>query len=171
MGNYILLGHEQYMAKKKTDVDEELAGEEENLSELKAEDAAIATPVKVSKPAAKVTVVSQDDLVDKLSDELEGERKHKDYRYLKVAIEEVNPNEYYVIVHDQSHGLMNYMVTKLLKISGVVFAAYKYTSLDPPTIYIRTDGSKDIKSILKEAIKQMRIDWSGMKNAVAAMKL
>ena len=65
---------------------------------------------------------------------------------------------------------MNYLITKILKCKGVEFAAYKITSLEPPTMYIRTDGTKDIKNILKEALKLMKIDWKGMGNAVQTIK-
>ena len=65
---------------------------------------------------------------------------------------------------------LSFIVTKALKCKGVEFAAYKNTSLEPPVMYVRTDGTKEIKNILKEALKLMRIDWKGMGNAVQTIK-
>ena len=90
---------------------------------------------------------------------------------MKISVEqEENGTEFYVHIIHQSHGFMNYLITKVLKCKGVEFAAYKNTSLEPPVMYIRTDGKKEIKNILKEAIKLMKIDFNGMKNAVSTIK-
>ncbi|WP_371806281.1 RpoL/Rpb11 RNA polymerase subunit family protein [Candidatus Lokiarchaeum ossiferum] len=114
---------------------------------------------------------SELDLADTLADQLEDEEMVKDWKYLKLSLEQENTNNYYLHVNHQSHGFMNYLVSKVLKCNGVSFAAYKNTSLSPANIYIRTDGTRDIKLILKEAVKLMRTEWKGMGNAVAAMKI
>ncbi len=111
------------------------------------------------------------DLAEILTEQLEEEEYVKDWKYLKLRLEQEETNNYYLHVEHQSHGFMNYLVSKVLKCKGVDFAAYKNTSLSPANIYIRTDGSRDIKVILKDTIKLMRTEWKGMGNAVAAMKI
>ncbi|MHA1721008.1 MAG: RpoL/Rpb11 RNA polymerase subunit family protein [Promethearchaeota archaeon] len=158
-------------AEKKIDdeIFKELDKDEILLEDIRKEDQAIKSPTKTSDtPSAGTT--SSEDLAELLSQELT--EPSRDFKYLKIAIEqEGTENEYYVHVKHQSHGLMNYLITKVLKCKGVDFAAYKNTSLEPPVMYIRTDGSRDIKNILKEALKLMRIDWKGMGNAVNSLKI
>ncbi|RLI64357.1 MAG: hypothetical protein DRO88_07525 [Promethearchaeia archaeon] len=114
---------------------------------------------------------SKEELAEILSSQLGEEIPQRDYKYLKIHIEQESEFEYYVIVEHQSHGLMNYMVSKMLKCSGVEFCAYKQTSFDPPKMYVRLNSFRDIKSVLREALTKMKTEWKGMKNAVAAMKL
>jgi len=120
---------------------------------------------------ASTTVLTKDDIVEKLSEELEQEQIHKDYKHLDVQIEEIDPNNYVVHVLHQSHGYINYLESKIMKIKGVSYAAYKVTSLDPPNINVILDGSKDIKTVLKEAAKQMRIELKGLGNAFSSVKI
>lgn len=117
------------------------------------------------------TEQSKEELAEMLSSQLGEEISHRDYKYLKVHIEQESEFEYYITVEHQSHGFMNYMVSKMLKCSGVEFCAYKQTSFDPPKMYVRLDKSRDIKGVLREALTKMKTEWKGMKNAVAAMKL
>lgn len=154
------------MAKKKPaedELEEEL--EDVALDDLKAEDA-------LAKKLDDSDEPDQEDLAEELSFQLE-EEPEEPYKYLLISIEKDGDanREFYLHVKHQSHGFMNYMVTKILNCKGVDFAAYKNTSLAPPVIYVRTDGNRDIKVILKDAMKLMQIEWKGMGNAVAAMKL
>ena len=159
------------MGKKKTaenDLDKEAFSEldnKEELEELRKEEQ------KASEITSSTTSdeVSPDDLAERLSEELA--EPQRDFKYLKISVEEEkNGTEFYVHIRHQSHGFMNYLVTKVLKCKGVEFTAYKNTSLEPPVLYVRTDGTKEIKNILKEALKLMRIDWKGMGNAVQTIK-
>ena len=162
------------MGKKKTaekDLDDEAFGELDNsqeLEDLRKEE----QKAKTSSSIASSTTsddASSEDLAERLSQELI--EPQRDFKYLKISIEqEENGTEFYVHVIHQSHGFMNYLVTKVLKCKGVEFTAYKNTSLEPPVLYVRTDGTKEIKNILKEALKLMRIDWKGMGNAVSTIK-
>lgn len=149
----------KFMVGKKKSIDEEL--DEEFLEED------IDSDLDSDIPSEK----SKDELAEMLSSQLEEEISQQDYKYLKLYIEQESKFEYYVTVEHQSHGFMNYLVSKVLKCAGVEFAAYKLTSLDPAKLYIRIDPSRDIKTILKEALVKMKTEWKGMKNAVAAMKL
>jgi DNA-directed RNA polymerase subunit L len=159
------------MGKKKTAenaLDDEAFSELDNKEEL--EDLR-----KEEQKATKITSsttsddASSDDLAERLSEELT--EPQRDFKYLKISVEqERNGTEFYVHIQHQSHGFMNYLVTKVLKCKGVEFTAYKNTSLEPPVLYVRTDGTKEIKNILKEALKLMRIDWKGMGNAVSTIK-
>ena len=63
------------------------------------------------------------------------------------------------------------MVSKIIQCKGVDFVAYQHLSIADPKIYIRTDGKREVKDILKEAIKYSRTEWKGMKNAIEAAKL
>lgn len=149
------------MAKKKTaeeELDEEFLDESDDFEGLIDDE-----DDKIDK--------SKEDLAELLSSQLDDEFLGNEYKYLQLKIEQENEFEYYVTVKHQSHGFMNYFVAKILKCTGVEFAAYKATSLDPPKIYVRLDASHDIKKILQEALLLMRTEWKGMKNAVAAMKL
>jgi len=120
---------------------------------------------------ASTTVLTKDDIAEKLSEELEQEQVHKDYKHLDLQIEEIDPNNYVVHVLHQSHGFINYLESKILKIKGVSYAAYKVTSLDPPNINIILDGTKDIKTVLKEAAKQIKIELKGLGNAFSSVKI
>ena len=162
------------MGKKKTvekDIDDEVFGEFDNNEELEAllkEEQKANTSLNIASSTTSDDVFSED-LAERLSQELI--EPQRDFKYLKISLEqEESGTEFYVHVIHQSHGFMNYLITKVLKCKGVEFAAYKNTSLEPPVMYIRTDGSKDIKNILKEALKLMRIDWKGMGNAVSTIK-
>ena len=160
------------MGKKKTaenDLDNEAFGELDNseeLEDLRKEEQKAQTKMTSSTTSDDT---SSEDLAERLSQELI--EPQRDFKYLKISIEqEENGTEFYVHVIHQSHGFMNYLVTKVLKCKGVEFSAYKNTSLEPPVLYVRTDGKKEIKNILKEALKLMRIDWKGMGNAVSTIK-
>lgn len=160
------------MGKKKTaenDLDNEAFGEldnKEELEDLRKEELKAQTQMTSSTTSDDA---SSEDLAERLSQELI--EPQRDFKYLKISIEqEENGSEFYLHVQHQSHGFMNYLVTKVLKCKGVEFSAYKNTSLEPPVLYVRTDGSKEIKNILKEALKLMRIDWKGMGNAVQTIK-
>ncbi len=162
------------MGKKKTaekDLDDDAFSELDNKEELedlrKEEQKAKASSDIESSTTSDDT--SSEDLAERLSQELI--EPQRDFKYLKISVEqEENGTEFYLHVRHQSHGFMNYLVTKALKCKGVEFAAYKNTSLEPPVMYVRTDGTKEIKNILKEALKLMRIDWKGMGNAVQTIK-
>lgn len=161
------------------DVEEEL--EDEKLEELKIDDKSKAPAVPVTVPSPMIPkaapvkktsspmVLTKDD-VEKPEEEIEETEKKRDYKHLEINIEEIAKDEYIVYILHQSHGFLNYMVSKLLKIKGVVFAAYKISSIDHPNIYIKIDGTKDIKNILNEVIKIMRIEIGGLKNAIASVK-
>ena len=161
------------MGKKKTEssLDDEVFGEfddKEGLEDLRKEEQK-ANASLTSTSSTTSDDVSSEDLAERLSQELI--EPQRDFKYLKISVEqEENGTEFYVHVIHQSHGFMNYLITKVLKCKGVEFAAYKNTSLEPPVMYVRTDGSKEIKNILKEALKLMRIDWKGMGNAVSQIK-
>ena len=161
------------MGKKKTEssLDDEVFGEfddKEGLEDLRKEEQK-ANASLTSTSSITSDDASSEDLAERLSQELI--EPQRDFKYLKISVEqEENGTEFYVHVIHQSHGFMNYLITKVLKCKGVEFAAYKNTSLEPPVMYVRTDGSKEIKNILKEALKLMRIDWKGMGNAVQTIK-
>jgi len=159
------------MAKKKPtdgESDEDFLGfdddEEESADSLQKKEAI------PSKPQVTDSAASKDVIADSLYSQLEEETEPQNYKYLQLALEQNQENEFFLHVKHQSHGFMNYMVSLLLKTPGVSYAAYKLTSLAPAVIYIRIDGTRDIKGILKETIQKMRTEWKGMKNAVAAMK-
>ena len=110
------------------------------------------------------------DFTDQLSNLLESEEYiQKDYKYMQLAIEKQYEVEYLIIIKHQSHGFLNYMVTKILKVKGVQFAAYKITTLEDPRIIVHLDGTKDIKAVIKESIKHMRIELKGIGNAIESV--
>lgn len=114
---------------------------------------------------------TQDEIAESLSRQLEGELEGKAFKYLELSIAQISDTEFNVIIKHQSHGFLNYFVSKVLQCKGVDFAAYKNQSISDPVIYVRTDGKQQIKGILQEALKYARTEWKGMKNAVNAMKL
>ena len=156
---------ENVMAKKKPQTEDALEEDLEDviLEDLHAEDA---LENKLDDSADS----DQEDLAEELSFQLE-EEPEEPYKYLLLTIEKDTDHEFYLHIKHQSHGFLNYMVTKILKTKSVEFAAYKNTSLAPPVIYIRTDGNRDIKAILKDTMRLIITEWKGMGNAVAAMKL
>ena len=123
------------------------------------------------KSANSSGVDSQNDIAENLSMQLEGEYESKNYKYLELSILQSTDNEFDVIIKHQTHGFLNYMVSKIIQCKGVAFVAYQHLSIADPKIYIRTDGKRDVKDILKEAIKYARTEWKGMKNAIEATKL
>ena len=54
--------------------------------------------------------------------------------------------------------MLNILVKHLLLIEGVNVAAYKVTNIEPPTVFIRLENSKDykIKDILYKGIESLR---------------
>ncbi|MHA1613181.1 MAG: RpoL/Rpb11 RNA polymerase subunit family protein [Promethearchaeota archaeon] len=148
------------MAKKNSveeELDDSLLGDEENIEE--------SLDVEISAGKTK------EELADLLSSQLEDEIQGREFKYLQIEITTDSDFEYYIKVKHQSHGFMNYLMSQVLRCSGVEFAAYKATSLDEPNLYVRLEKNRDIKIVLKEALGKMRTEWKGMKNAVAAMKL
>jgi DNA-directed RNA polymerase subunit L len=93
------------------------------------------------------------------------------FRHVKVQIFELAKNEFKVVIVNQSHGFCNFLVSKVLNIPGVLYAAYKLTSLEPAMMNIKTDGSKDIKKILREATEKMRDDLKILSKLFADMKI
>jgi DNA-directed RNA polymerase subunit L len=154
--------------------------EEEKMSQIKEEDSGKSLesneqpiiPKKIiPRKQSAPMVLTKDDIADKLSEQLEQDITQKEYKHLDIAIEEIETNNYVVHVLHQAHGFLSYVLSKILKIKGVIFAAYKLTSLEPAKINIRLDGTKDIKSVLKEASKMMKIELKGVGNAIASVKM
>lgn len=114
---------------------------------------------------------TQDEIAESLSRQLEGEIEGKAFKYLELSIAQISDTEFNVIIKHQSHGFLNYFVSKILQCKGVEFAAYKNQSISDPVIYVRTHGNQKIKSILQESLKYARTEWKGMKNAISALKL
>jgi DNA-directed RNA polymerase subunit L len=120
---------------------------------------------KVEEPVEEVAVSSEasstegaaEDVAKKIAIKLQ-EEEDTNFKYLTVKIYEMAKNEYKVIIVNQSHGFCNFLCSKLLNITGVQYAAYKFTSLESPALDIKLDGSKDIKKILKEVTDKMRDD-------------
>ena len=162
------------MAKKKAEettkdeLDDEFFGDDsESLKDLQEEDASL--EVVESAPSAEDTPADTD--AEDLSSLLEEEIILKDYKHLTVEVEQDGDERYVITIDHQSHGFMNYFVSKILKVKGVTFAAYKLTSLEPAKLKVHLDGSKDILTVMKESQKLMSIEWKGLSNAFAAMKI
>jgi DNA-directed RNA polymerase subunit L len=161
------------MAKKtaaKT-TDDELEDEIFGVDEEVKDDAPDSEPSADPESSEPSTEEVSQEIADLLARQLELKEEVRDYKYLKLVLEEASEDKFLVTVKSQSHGLMNYLVSKVLKIKGVLFSAYKNTSLEEPKIIIHTDGSKDINAILKEASKLMRIELKGVGNAIASLKI
>ncbi len=89
--------------------------------------------------------------------ELEEEARFPDYKYLNIKIKKGRGiNDYELFIEGQSHGLCNILVKHLLNIEGVNIAAYKYTKLEPATIYIRLEKNYQIKDVLHKGIELLR---------------
>lgn len=89
--------------------------------------------------------------------ELEEEARFPDYKYLNLEIKRgVGDNDYELFVEGQSHGFCNILVKHLLTLEGVNLAAYKYTKLEPATIFIRLEKGYKIKDILHKGIELLR---------------
>ena len=165
------------------DLDDELLGDDEPLDDDVSDESGANKPKKGGKspaaesdfgdeefeipstprqpapaPKGSPIVLAKDDIADKLTEQLEEEESKKDYKYVGLSISEDAPNEWTMYVKNQGHGFCNYLVSKILKIKGINYAAYKLTSLEPAKFLIRSDGTKDIKGILKEAVKLMQIE-------------
>jgi DNA-directed RNA polymerase subunit L len=174
------------MAKKKSTAKKEDDGINEELEEdlLGAAEPEGAKEVPAAKVISKekapaspsvssdttVTTLTSDQIAEKLSIQMEQEEEQQ-YKRIGVKIDEVSKNEYRIAVLNQSHGFCNYFVSKLLNTPGVAFAAYKFTSLEPASIDIKTDGSKEIKKILKEAIDKMRDELKMVGKLVIDLKI
>ena len=89
--------------------------------------------------------------------ELEEESRFPDYKYLNLEIKRgVRDNDYELFIEGQSHGFCNILVKHLLNIEGVNIAAYKYTKIQPATIFIRLVKGYKIKDILHKGIELLR---------------
>ena len=98
--------------------------------------------------------------------ETELDETQPNFKHLQLSIIQNSEFEYFIRIKHQDHGFLNYFSLKLLKIKGVKLAAYKITDLESPRVLVQLDGSKDIKTVLKETISQMRIELKGLKNAI-----
>ncbi|MHA1476203.1 MAG: hypothetical protein ACTSQ5_13590, partial [Promethearchaeota archaeon] len=106
------------MGKKKTaenDLDDDAFSEldnKEELEDLRKEE----QKAKASSDIASSSTsddASSEDLAERLSQELI--EPQRDFKYLKISVEqERNGTEFYVHIQHQSHGFMNYLVTKVL---------------------------------------------------------
>jgi DNA-directed RNA polymerase subunit L len=117
----------------------------------------------------ETTSLTNDEIQQKLSAQV-NEDVRTGYKYLDVRIDEVVKNEYKIAIYNQSHGFCNFLISKLLNINGVLFAAYKKTSLEPASVDLRIEAGKDVKKILKEGIDKMRDDLKMMQKLVADSK-
>lgn len=147
------------MAKKKTtakkdtnevsdeDIESQLLGDDDGEAEVKPEDEL------------------DDDLFSDLEEE---EIEIKDYEYVKARLLERENNLYKVEFLGVSHGFLNYIIEKLLKVESVEFAAYKETSLSPPILTVKIIGKKTIKKAIQEAVVMMKTELKSLKKEIKA---
>lgn len=117
----------------------------------------------------ETTSLTNDEIQEKLSAQI-NEDLRTGYKYLDVRIDEVVQNEYKIAIYNQSHGFCNFLISKLLNVNGVLYAAYKKTSLEPASVDLRIEPGKDVKKILKDAIDKMRDDLKMMQKLIAENK-
>ena len=145
------------------DLDEDLFGDDSDFDDGSD---TIEMTIDPSSTIAAQQISARSNLAEKVAQELEQLEIQKDYKYLQLTIYQRGENEFIVQVRHQSHGFLNYMVTKILNVKGVLYAAYKIRDFNPPKIYIRTDGSKEIKAILAETTKKMEIELKGFTQSI-----
>ncbi len=113
--------------------------------------------IKEKKDADAPTSLEEGEEEEDMEFEIEEEPRFPDYKYLNLEIKKgVGDNDYELFVEGQSHGFCNILVKHLLTIEGVNLAAYKYTKLEPATIFIRLEKNYKIKDILHKGIELLR---------------
>ena len=168
------------MAKKKTSKKtepEETSDEELEDSLLGGDDEAEKEPEvvvekkkKTSKAApeeaeaAPVEAPSEEPSAPSLPEE---EKVKKDYKYLKSKLLSEHFNTYRIEFVGESHGFLNLLNSKALQEKGVVFSAYKETSIDPPVLTVVTDGSITAMKVLNNVAESMKKDFLELKKVVS----
>ncbi|TET56555.1 MAG: hypothetical protein E3J52_11850 [Promethearchaeota archaeon] len=148
------------MAKKKAVKTEDT--EEDDIDDLLEDEEIESVYPKIEEKEESVSApASLEETMEEEEEEfeIEEEAKFPDYKYLNVEIKKTQgENDYEILLEGQSHGLLNILVKHLLLIEGVNVAAYKVTNIEPPTVFIRLENSKDykIKDILYKGIESLR---------------
>ncbi|MFW9998842.1 MAG: RpoL/Rpb11 RNA polymerase subunit family protein [Candidatus Hermodarchaeota archaeon] len=154
------------MAKKKAVKPEEKEEEEmDEFAEELLEDSEMDDiyPKLKEKKETKSKPTSLEETIDEeeLEFELEEEARFPDYKYLNLRIKKGSgENDYELFIEGQSHGFCNILIKHLLDIEGVNIAAYKYTKIEPATIFIRLEKKCEIKDILHKGIELLREEVS-----------
>jgi len=148
------------MAKKKAAKTEETDEDElDDFGDEFLEDHEIESiyPKLKEKSETETKPISLEEPIEEEEFELEEEARFPDYKYLNIKIKKRQGiNDYELFIEGQSHGLCNILVKHLLIIEGVSIAAYKYTKLEPATIYIRLEKEYQIKDVLHKGIELLR---------------
>jgi DNA-directed RNA polymerase subunit L len=76
---------------------------------------------------------------------------------MKVEILEKTNDSILLEIHGERHGFANLLRMALLKHKNTLDAAYfiKHPDLDPPRVYLKTDGKKSAMKVLKATVKQL----------------
>jgi len=149
------------MAKKKKVEPEE----DDDFEDLEEDDFESAYPEIEKKSSEKLKDVKEpqpfaaeeEEEIEEFEYELEEEVEIPEYKYLNLILNKgISENDYELQVEGQSHGFCNILVKHLLIIEGVNMAAYKYTRIDPPQIFIRLEPGYKIKEIIHQGIESLR---------------
>lgn len=148
--------------KKKVESEEDFGDDFGDLGEEEFESVYPETEKKKPKEPMKIEevqeVISEEEgEFEEFEYELEEEIEIPDYKYLDLILSRaISDNAYELQIKGQSHGFCNILVKHLLKIEGVIIAAYKYTRIAPATIFIRLEPGFKIKDILYKGIETLR---------------
>ena len=79
---------------------------------------------------------------------------------MKVEILEKTSDSILFEIQGERHGFANLLRLALLKHKNTLDAAYfiKHPDLDPPRVYLKTDGKKSAMKVLRSTIKQLMSD-------------
>lgn len=151
------------MAKKKK-VEPEEDNDFEDLDEEEFESAYPEIDKKSSEESKEVKDTQplaleeeEEEELEEFEYELEEEPEIPEYKHLNLALNRgLSENDYELQIEGQSHGFCNIFVKHLLNIEGVNMAAYKYTRIEPPQIFIRLEPGQKIKEIIHQGIESLR---------------
>ena len=138
-----------------SDLDDDSLGDLEDESVFPEFEKKSTEQVKESVPTAGDLSEDEDFMEDVFEDELEPQQL--DYKFISPSIVKgIQENDYELTFRGQSHGFCNIFVKHLLETEGVNIAAYKFTRIDPPKIFLRIQKGYDVKDIIRKGISSLQ---------------
>ncbi len=86
---------------------------------------------------------------------------------MKVEILEKTSDSILFEIHGERHGFANLLRLALLKHKNTLDAAYfiKHPDLDPPRVFLKTDGKQSAMKVLRSTIKQLASDITSLRDS------
>ena len=86
---------------------------------------------------------------------------------MKVEILEKTSDSILLEIHGERHGFANLLRTALLKNKNTLDAAYfiKHPDLDPPRVFLRTNGKQSAMKVLRQTLDELTADLTALRDS------